>query len=99
MKSKIKPHLEFVTDDKYPDKIGIRPIGLRSTAWHTKKSVQKYILKLRKEMDFYQELYAQFEDAPVGSFEMMVKLAKDQKDMPPEFNKVVDKMISETKTK
>ena len=36
------------------------------------------------------------EDVSIGSFEMMVKLAKDQKDMPLEFNKVVDKMLDET---
>ena len=60
MKSKIKPHLEFTTNESHPGKIGIRVIGTRPTVWHSEAFVKKYILKLRKEMDFYQEIYAQF---------------------------------------
>ena len=53
------------------------------------------ILPILKEMRKFVYKPMSCKNTPLSSLEMMVKLAKDQKDMPPEFNKVVDKMLDE----
>lgn len=56
-----KKGFEFVKSSEYPDRIGIRKIGIKRTAWYGPKLLRKQIDKLEEDLDFYREVLSYLE--------------------------------------